>query len=135
VNAGFGLLFVAAGGLAGWAGMWRMRRSELQFLRLRDELSDTVIYETFYGDSGLPMGPVSDVWHEIADVHKLPAGKLRPSDRFGTDIGRWLITSEELDTLYEFGVRRAKRLGLKPKFEAITTVDDYVRALAIIPGE
>ncbi len=129
------LLLVVLGGIGAWSAHRRLRRRVLEVIECRDELDDQDIYSAFYGDSGLPQSSVRDAWHEIADSLKLPAGKIRPTDRFGKDIGIYLITSPDLDTLHERGVRRAKQLGLRPDFEAVRTVDDYVRVLATIPGE
>jgi hypothetical protein len=130
----FGFLCAGVLVLGGWLIMPHIRRKELQLVRSRDELSDTVIYDTFYRTTGLPEASVRDAWHDIAQSLKLSAGQIRPEDRFGKDIGRWLITSDHLDMLFERGKRRAKQLGLSPQFETITTVDQYIRTFAISPG-
>jgi hypothetical protein len=129
------VLFMVLGGFGFWVADWRRRKQEFSTIGSRDDLNDEAIYRTFYEGSGLPQASVVSAWHEIADSLRLPAGKIRPIDRFGKDIGKYLILSDRLDALYERGKRRAKQLGLSPKFEVLMTVDDYVRALARVPGE
>ncbi|WP_316680244.1 hypothetical protein [Ralstonia flaminis] len=70
------------------------------------------------------------LWNEIADTLRVPASKLRPSDRFGTDIGAYFITSEELDVLGDLAARRATQRDMKIDITALATVDDYVKAFA-----
>lgn len=60
----------------------------------------------------------------------MPADKLRPTDKFGTDIGVWSITSEDLDTLGEVAAQRAARQGKEVDIATLATVDDYVKAFA-----
>jgi hypothetical protein len=84
----------------------------------------------FYEKQGMGKESVLEIWNEIAATLKLPPDKLRPTDRFGSDIGMPLITSEDLDTLFELGDARARALGTVVDFAAVKTVDDYVRALA-----
>jgi hypothetical protein len=131
----FGVLFVVLGGLGFLSADRHQRRQELRVIGARDELDDEAIYRSFYESSGLPQDSIRDVWHEIAESLRLPAGKIRPMDRFGKDVGRYLITSDDLDALHQRGRQRAKQLGLDLKFETLMTVDDYVRALAIARGE
>jgi len=127
----FGSLFV----LGFCAVNSRRRLKELQFVLARDESDDEKIYNAYFAGSGLPREAVREVWHEVAAALRLPASRMKPTDRFGKDIGTWLITSDELDLLAQLGTRRAKRLGFRPKFELMATVDDYIRALAQMPGE
>lgn len=60
----------------------------------------------------------------------MPADKLRPTDKFGTDIGAWSITSEELDALGDLAAQRATRQGAEVDIASLATVDDYVKAFA-----
>jgi hypothetical protein len=94
----------------------------------RELLDDQAIYRLYYSGSVLSESEVIELWHEIADTLNMPAGMIRPSDVFGKDIGRGLITTEELDELYCLGSKRAKSLGLPIDFLEIRTVDDYIKA-------
>jgi hypothetical protein len=51
-------------------------------------------------------------------------------DRFGKDVGSYLITSDDLDALFERAQRRAQQLHIVVDFAKVTTVDALVRALA-----
>lgn len=94
----------------------------------RENLDHSTIYRLFYVDSGLSESQVTDLLNEIAQSVGLPAGKIRPTDIFGKDIGGGLITTEGLDELFDRGNKRAKSLGLSINFQSIHTVDDYIRA-------
>lgn len=108
--------------------IWRLRksRSMLRWLDLRESLSDDEIFERYYFDRGLEKKAVLEIWHEIADTLGLPAAQLRPTDRFGQDIGAYLLTSEAIDALSTLALKRCKRQGLALNLSTIKTVDEYV---------
>ncbi|NMV37960.1 hypothetical protein [Ralstonia insidiosa] len=109
----------------------RSRRSEsLAALADREPLSDVQIYRQFYATSDLDETEVRTLWNEIVGTLQVPADKLRPSDRFGADIGVWFITSDELDALGDLAARRAAQRGVKIDIASLATVDDYVKAFA-----
>jgi hypothetical protein len=97
---------------------------------VREILDDEAVYSRFYASSGLPNGPVLQLWHEIAETLGVPPGQLRPEDRFGKDVGTYWITSDDLDVLAAKGRQRAKLLGLTIDFGQLATVDQYVRCFA-----
>ena len=105
-------------------------RRSLSVLQEREALSDDEIYQRFYASSGLDKAIVIEIWHEVAHVLRVPAERLRPTDRFGKDVGAHWITSEELDALGVLAQQRAKRQGLPIDLASIETVDDYVNKLA-----
>jgi hypothetical protein len=111
-------------------GVYYVRHKESRTIRQRIWLSHDSIYSTYYASSDLPKEDVIEIWCEIASALNIPEGKLRPQDRFAKDIGRYLITSEELDTLSEHGRKRATELGISVDLSNIRTVDEYVRAFA-----
>lgn len=96
----------------------------------RIALTDEEVFRQFYTPSDLDFQEVAELWHEISKVLKVPVGRLRPSDRFGADIGTYWITSEELDALSETARQRASRQGIDVDFATIKTVDDYVKCFA-----
>ncbi|OPX99483.1 MAG: hypothetical protein A4E62_00122 [Syntrophorhabdus sp. PtaU1.Bin002] len=111
------------------------RRSAEIEVRQRETLDDDTTYSLFYADSGLAAPFVAELWHEIADTLGVPPGKLRPTDRFGYEIGNsFWITTEALDTLAAIAIRRAKEYHGAINWELIKTVDDYVRQLAALKG-
>jgi hypothetical protein len=99
-------------------------------LATREALTDEEIYRRFYASLGLNKTEVIELWHEIAEILRVPAERMRPSDKFGKDIGAYWITSEELDILSTAAQQRAKLRGLTIDLASIKTVDDYVKRLA-----
>jgi hypothetical protein len=108
----------------------RRRQLALKALLAREALDDDAVYSRFYAGAGLSKSEVLKSWHDIADTLRVPAERLRPDDRFGTDVGVYWITSDELDELAEKGRKRAKELGLTVDPEKLSTVDEYVRCFA-----
>jgi hypothetical protein len=116
--------------LAAWALSTLPHRRELKRLNQRESIGDEEVYRRYYADSGLSKVSVREVWMEIATTLRAPPDKLRPTDRFGKDVGTYLVTSEELDDLFELAQCPAKRRQVNLAAERLVTVDDYVRALA-----
>jgi hypothetical protein len=130
-----GLYLIAAFAIAVGGGAELLhrkhRQASLHALSERESLSDIEIYKQFYAGGNFDEVAVRSAWIEIAETLRVPADKLRPTDKFGTDIGVWFITSDELDTLGELAAQRAARLGKEVDVSAIATVDDYVKAFAV----
>ncbi|AXW22529.1 hypothetical protein [Ralstonia solanacearum] len=128
------LILIAAFAIAigGGAALLRKNRRQhsLGALSDRESLSDVEIYKQFYAGGNFDEAAVRSAWNEVADTLRVPADKLRPTDKFGTDIGVWSFTSEELDTLGELAAQRAARQGKEIDIAALATVDDYVKAFA-----
>ena len=83
------LLFVVVALLIGVCYFldWQRRNKVLQLKPDREELDDLSVYQQFYATAELMEPDVIMLWHEIADTLKVPAGKIRPTDVFGEDIG------------------------------------------------
>ena len=122
-----GAILIAVVGLA---IPWNRRQVALTKLLARDALDDDAVYSRFYATAGLAKAEVLEVWHEVAETLRVPAGQLRPDDRFGKDVGTYWITSDDLDVLATKGRHRAQRLGLTIDFGQLGTVDQYVRCFA-----
>jgi hypothetical protein len=121
------LLLIALGVLA---IPYRLRKKELGCLKGRVSIGIEELYERYYANSGLSKASVSEIWNEIATTLRVPPEKLRPTDRFGEDIGLYFGPSDRLDTLSQLASKRARRRQLNVRLAAFRTVDDYVRALA-----
>jgi hypothetical protein len=126
VGACFVAMSIAA---IAWSTMLAQRRRRALFER-RVELKAEEIYLEHFSHSGLPPGLVLELWHEVADVFNLPAGKLRPSDRFGEELGNYGITGDDLYELAGLAILRARLYGGDINLRGIKTLDCYVRALA-----
>ena len=117
-------------GLAGWVSRGFFHGKELSRLNQRASLGNDELYSQYYATSGLSKDSILEIWNEIATTLELPPEKLRPSDRFGDDIGLYFMTSDHLDTLAELGEKRARTRGINVQFENLATVDDFIKALA-----
>jgi hypothetical protein len=127
-----GTLLVFAGVAAVvWSVLLADRRKRLLFSN-RAELGAGEIYELHFHRSGLPAGLVLELWHEVANVFNLPAGKLRPTDRFGEELGNYGITGEDLYELAGHAILRSRLYGGEVDLRRIKTVDCYVRAMAAL---
>jgi hypothetical protein len=111
----------------GLAVPWWKQKAARRDLGTRECLDDEGVYSRYYATSDLPKAQVLELWHEVAATLRVPAGQLRPEDRFGKDVGVYWITSDALDVLATKGRNRAKQLGLDVDLKALTTVDEYVR--------
>lgn len=106
------------------------KRKAVALLEEREDLTNDEIYQRFYVSSGFEKTEVIELWHEVARVLCAPPGRLRPTDKFGKEIGVYWITSEELDALGAMAQQRAKLRGISVDLASIRTVDDYVKRLA-----
>ncbi len=104
------------------------RRGTEKGISQRETLDDNTVYFLFYANSGLPVSLVTELWHEIADTMGVLPGKLRPTDRFGHEIGKsFWITNEALDALAAVATKRTKEYQSSIDLQLIKTVDDYIR--------
>lgn len=130
-----GGLIIIVGIGAAVASYVMARRKINSIFAQREILDDDTIYSRFYADSGLTKTFVIELWHEIADTLGISPGKLRPTDRFGHEIGiSYSITTEALDTLTAVAVRRAKKYQGSIDLAGIKTADDYIRQFAALAG-
>jgi hypothetical protein len=106
------------------------RQRGMRFFEERSPLSDDEIYRQYFAESGFPQPLVLELWHEVADGLHLPAGKLRPTDRFGQELAGYWITSDELDGLAQIAAARARRQGFTLNLAEVKTLDEYVRRFA-----
>src|SRR3974377_555758 len=105
-----GLVVLGFGILASIASIVFARKNSRRTFDDRATLSDEQICG-YFADSGLPQPLVIELWREVANALRLPAGKLRPTDRFGRELGGYWITSDELDALGQIAAARARRQG------------------------
>ena len=101
-----------------------------EIISSREDLSLDEIYERFYGAEGFDRSAIFDIWQEIAGNLEVSVGKIRPSDRFGKEVGGYLVTSEKLDALGLAAKKRAKKYGIKIEISKIASIDDYVRSFS-----
>ncbi|AWH23187.1 MULTISPECIES: hypothetical protein [Stenotrophomonas] len=99
----------------------------------RDELSAPDFYAQYYLDSGFEQETVIELLRHVADELRLPAGKLRSTDRFSKelspgqlhawDAGYGVLIVEVQSLARKRGVAIDKR---------VASLDDYIRIMASI---
>lgn len=123
------LLGLAIAGVVAWIWQARVRGARNNFLETRPEMAIDEIYEKFYADKTVSKETVSRALAEIASALNVPAGRLRPSDRFGKELAPpagW-EDDDELGVLASIAKDRLARAEADTTVESIRTVDDYIR--------
>jgi hypothetical protein len=115
------------------ADVLEKRRVKRMFAE-RETLNNDSMYSLFYANSGLSAPFVAELLLEIAELLEISPGKLRPSDRFGHEIGMRIFvrSSDVLDDLASIANRRAKKYNSSINLEDIKTVDEYIRRFAVL---
>lgn len=99
----------------------------------RPNLSLEDIYDQFFAESQLPQEIVAEVWQELANTLELPAGLLRPEDRFDRELApqegnEW---DDPIGVLPATIKRHYKEVGMPlPPLTQIQTVRDYIYFVA-----
>ena len=102
-------------------------------LEERDELSAPDFYAKYYLGSGLEQETVIELLKHVADELRLPAGKLRPTDRFSKELSPGQLHAWDAG----FGVlivevqALARRRGVAID-KRVDSLDDYIRIMANI---
>ncbi len=127
------LIGLAAAAIAfGVVPNYKVKAEERKLLSVRPALSDDEIFDTYYDSLGAPKETVLELWREICSTLQVDAGRVRPEDRFGKDIGRYFLVSADLDSLVAKALERAKRGGVQKDVNTIKTVDDYIRFFVLV---
>jgi hypothetical protein len=115
------------------ADVLEKRRVKRMFAE-REALNNDSMYSLFFANSGLSAPFVAELLREIAELLEISPGKLRPSDRFGHEIGMRIFvrSSDVLDALASIANRRAKKYNNSINLEDIKTIDEYVKRFAAI---
>jgi hypothetical protein len=103
-------------------------RRRVKRFKGREELSLDTIYTRFYAQTNLPKGLVLELWNEVAARLKIPAGKLRPSDRFDREfapVKGWEFDDESAEINWA-AAHRLQTLGVKADLSRIQSLGDYV---------
>ena len=95
----------------------------------RERLSEDAFFERFYSDSGISRTIVDKAVREISTFFEIELGLVRPSDRFGQEIGGGLLITPDLDRFALHTSERSERVGRTLDWEKISTVDDYIKSV------
>lgn len=115
-----------AGGVIGWKFI--PVQQKLKRFENRPDLSLDQIYGEFFVHKNLPKELVCELWNELSASLRVPAAKLRPTDRFDKELAvpkGWEFDDEILDVQWA-AERRLKRSGVQSDLSQIKTVFDYV---------
>jgi len=98
----------------------------------RDDMTPDTFYSTFYADSGLSRDDVVWVLTHVGGLLEIPASKLRPQDRFDTELApaRGWEYDDGLGILERELLGMMRKAGLKPDISKISTLDDCIRTFA-----
>lgn len=129
-----GGIALAVGAAVSYGIYWEVRRigQKRDRFATREELSLDSIFANFYVDSGIDKTDFQYLWTNVARLLSLNAGKLRPEDRFDTELRPVLgkEISDEIEDVYDFlqNESEARKLQFEPR--NYHTLDDVVRAFA-----
>lgn len=85
-----------------------------------------------YHDSEFSETSILELWHEVANNFDDPSGYLRPEDELA-DMGIINFTEDhpKLEDITDIAIERMKALNKPINLQDISTLDDYIRALAV----
>lgn len=125
------LLLVATSGIGYLA--WKRRYGGVPpALADRPELSLQEARAEFYPELNVSAEEFADLWNDVAKAFEVPAGRIRPTDRFGIELplrSYMGMTDEDL-ALGMALTRRCRERGITAQDPVLATVDDYIRFLA-----
>lgn len=125
----FIVIMIAAVALSVLVGILISRGRQSAF-RARENLPLEQIYEEYYRDSDIPSSVLNETLTRVAEVLEIPAGKLRPTDSFDSELGPVADPVFD-DVLAELRDEFSKELDVRAlslKGE-IKTLDGLVRAV------
>lgn len=115
-----------AGGVIAWNCI--PRRQRLKRFENRPELSLEQIYGEFFAGKNLPKELAYELWNEVSASLHVPAGKLRPTDRFDQELAApkgWELDDAIVEVQWA-AERRLKQSETQADLSQIKTVSDYV---------
>lgn len=126
------ILILVLGGITSLFLLIYPRYKKSTIFANRDSLTMDEIYTRYYSDCGLSKDVVLKLWQDIAQILRLPVGKLRPTDEFGKEMGPYRVIDDDLNELEAITFRQLKEAGAKVDFSTIKTLDDYIRYIGNI---
>jgi hypothetical protein len=131
--AGLIILIIGAS-VSAWSFWSSARRRRAQF-GSREQLSGEQLFADYFSDSDLPKQVVLGLWNECADKLRVPASKLRPTDRFKQELAVanfWASLDDPRDDLAHFVREFAKERSTGIDLANSETVGQLVDQLARI---
>jgi hypothetical protein len=115
-----------------------LQKDRVKHLGERQLLSMDDFCSQFYPGDNLPKERILDVLKNLSEALEIPAGKLRPSDRFLVELAPLKNTWGSVDdtdfSLILLTERLQKRDGVRIDMKTVKTIDDYIRAACSLPS-
>ena len=109
-----------------------LQKDRVKHLGERQLLSMDDFCSQFYSGEELPRERILDVLKDLSEALEIPAGKLRPSDRFLIELAPLKNTWGSVDdtdfSLMLLTKRLEKQCGVPIDMKTVKTIDDYIRA-------
>jgi hypothetical protein len=102
------------------------RRRRLRRFAGRDVLTLDEVYSRFFAAKDLPKNLVVELWTEVAKPLGVPAGKLRPTDRFDNELAPIEKWDDDIVEVQWAAERRLTQTGKRVDLSQIKTLGDYV---------
>ncbi|MHB8734772.1 MAG: hypothetical protein ACYC6M_05655 [Terriglobales bacterium] len=120
------------------AGTASLQKDRVKRLGERELLSTDDFCSRFYSGEDLPRERILDVLKDLSEALEIPAGKLRPSDRFLVELAPLKSTWGPVDDT-DFSVMvltnlLERKYGVRIEMKTIKTIDDYIRAACSLPS-
>lgn len=116
-----------------------LQKDRVKRLGERELLSMDDFCSRFYSGEDLPRERILDVLQDLSEALEIPAGKLRPNDRFLVELAPLKNTWGSIDdtdfSLMLLTKRLEKKYGVPIDMKAVKTIDDYIRAASSLPSD
>lgn len=102
-----------------------------QRFQTRQSTSIKEIFETYYAKDSLNESEFISIWIDIASILELDPEKIRPEDRFDTELApvKGYMVEDELADLEEYFKIQCKRRGIEMGHQKFSTIDDFIRII------
>ncbi len=109
----------------------RLRERRKRFEN-RESMSLEEIFNQYYINSNINKLRFKRIWNDVADILQLDAQKLRPSDRFDTELAPvkgYHLEDEQLVDLEECIMMHCQKRNINMNQYKLDTLDDIIRLL------
>jgi hypothetical protein len=114
-----------------------LRKDRVKHLGERQLLNLDEFCSRYYPSEDLPREHILEVLKELSEALEIPAGVLRPSDRFLVELAplkdTWGAVDDTDFSLILLTERLQKRDGVRIDMKTVKTVDAYIRAACSLP--
>jgi len=129
IGVGVVLLLVAAAGVVFALELRRLPKKRARFAD-RESVPVLTIFDRYYADRGIDQPTFSRLWTRVAEILRLDATRLRPTDRLDLELApvKGYLAEDEVVALRAFFAEKCQLLGMTEP-PRVNTLDELVRAL------